>query len=140
MHTKRYVLLAVLGGLAGVARAQSGGVYDLSWSSVDGGGLMSSSAGIYSVSGTIGQPDAGALNAGAYLCGGGFWHADAASCWANCDNSTTTPVLNVLDFTCFLNKFAAGDPYANCDNSTTPPVLNVLDFSCFLNKFAAGCS
>ena len=30
--------------------------------------------------------------------------------------------------------------YANCDGSTTPPVLNVLDFTCFLNKFAAGCS
>ena len=29
--------------------------------------------------------------------------------------------------------------YANCDQSTTPPVLNVLDFSCFLNRFAAGC-
>ena len=30
--------------------------------------------------------------------------------------------------------------YANCDNSTTAPVLNVLDFSCFLNRFAAGCT
>ncbi len=29
--------------------------------------------------------------------------------------------------------------YANCDNSVTPPVLNVNDFICFLNKFAAGC-
>jgi hypothetical protein len=62
------------------------------------------------------------------------------SCYANCDESTTPPVLNVLDFSCFLNKFAAGDTYANCDNSTTPPTLNVLDFSCFLNKFAAGCN
>ncbi len=61
-------------------------------------------------------------------------------CYANCDGSTTTPVLNVLDFSCFLNKFGAGDPYANCDGSTTPPVLNVLDFSCFLNKFGAGCT
>jgi hypothetical protein len=61
-------------------------------------------------------------------------------CYANCDNSTNTPALNVLDFSCFLNRFAAADPYANCDNSTNPPVLNVLDFSCFLNKFAAGCS
>ena len=60
-------------------------------------------------------------------------------CYANCDASTTAPVLNVLDFSCFLNKFAAGDPYANCDASTTPPVLNVLDFSCFLNRFTAGC-
>ncbi len=61
-------------------------------------------------------------------------------CYANCDNSTTAPVLNVLDFACFQNKYAAGDTTANCDNSTTPPVLNVLDFACFLNKFAAGCS
>jgi hypothetical protein len=65
-------------------------------------------------------------------------HATNA-CYANCDNSTVAPVLNVLDFSCFLNKFAAGDAYANCDGSTTPPVLNVLDFSCYLNRFAAGC-
>jgi hypothetical protein len=63
-----------------------------------------------------------------------------APCYANCDASTTAPVLNVLDFSCFLNAFAAGQSYANCDNSTTPPVLNVLDFSCFLNQFAAGCT
>ena len=30
--------------------------------------------------------------------------------------------------------------YANCDKSTSPPVFNVLDFVCFLNKFAAGCT
>ncbi len=65
--------------------------------------------------------------------------ASGLGCYANCDNSTTSPALNVLDFSCFLNRFAAGDPYANCDGSTTPPVLNVLDFSCFLNQFAAGC-
>ena len=63
----------------------------------------------------------------------------ARACYANCDNSTTPPILNVLDFACFLNKFAAGDSYANCDGSTTAPILNVLDFACFLNKFAAGC-
>jgi hypothetical protein len=61
------------------------------------------------------------------------------TCYANCDGSTTPPVLNVSDFSCFLNRFAAGDPYANCDGSTTPPVLNVSDFSCFLNSFATGC-
>jgi hypothetical protein len=60
-------------------------------------------------------------------------------CYANCDGSTTPPVLNLADFTCFLDRFAAGDPYANCDGSTSPPVLNVNDFACFLTKFAAGC-
>jgi hypothetical protein len=62
-----------------------------------------------------------------------------AACYANCDGSTTPPVLNVGDFTCFLQKFAAGNPYANCDGSTQPPVLNVGDFTCFLQKYAAGC-
>ncbi len=61
------------------------------------------------------------------------------ACYPNCDASTVVPILNVNDFICFLNKFAASDTYANCDDSTTPPVLNVLDFTCFLNKFAAGC-
>jgi hypothetical protein len=26
--------------------------------------------------------------------------------------------------------------YANCDASTLPPVLNISDFTCFLNRFA----
>jgi hypothetical protein len=61
-------------------------------------------------------------------------------CYPNCDLSTAAPVLNVQDFACFLNKFAAGDPYANCDGSTIQPTLNVQDFACFLNRFAGGCS
>jgi hypothetical protein len=60
-------------------------------------------------------------------------------CYANCDGSAQPPILNIADFSCFLQKFAAGDPYANCDGSTQEPVLNVADFSCFLQKFAAGC-
>ncbi|MFN0134347.1 MAG: hypothetical protein ACKVW3_17680 [Phycisphaerales bacterium] len=62
------------------------------------------------------------------------------ACSANCDDSTATPVLNVNDFICFQNRFAAQHPYANCDLSTTVPVLNVNDFICFQNRFAAGCS
>jgi serine protease AprX len=70
------------------------------------------------------------------------------SCYANCDGSTTTPILNVEDFSCFINRFAEAQAlpheqqlthYANCDQSTTAPVLNVEDFSCFINKFAQGC-
>jgi hypothetical protein len=65
--------------------------------------------------------------------------ASPPACYANCDGSTSQPVLNVLDFNCFLNRFTAGASYANCDNSVSPPVLNVLDFNCFLNRFTAGC-
>jgi len=58
-------------------------------------------------------------------------------CPANCDGSTTAPVLNVNDFLCFQNKFASGDCYANCDGSSVAPVLNVNDFLCYLNLYAA---
>jgi hypothetical protein len=61
-------------------------------------------------------------------------------CYPNCDASVTAPFLNVNDFECFLNRFAASDAYTNCDGSTVPPVLNVNDFQCFLNAYAAGCS
>jgi uncharacterized membrane protein len=60
-------------------------------------------------------------------------------CYANCDGSTTTPVLDVNDLVCFLQHFAAGDSYANCDHSTTPPTLNISDFACFLERFIVGC-
>jgi hypothetical protein len=63
----------------------------------------------------------------------------SAACYANCDRSTTAPLLNVADVVCFQQRFAAGDPYANCDGSTVPPVLNVADFVCFQQRFAAGC-
>jgi outer membrane protein assembly factor BamB len=61
------------------------------------------------------------------------------ACYANCDDSTAEPVLNIADFACYLTRFAAQDPYANCDHSTTPPMLTVADFACFLQRFAAGC-
>ena len=126
---------------AAPALAQSGGGFDLSWNTIDGGGAASS-GGSFIVMGTIGQPDAG-LMTGASLrtLAGGFWaFALPNTCYANCDSSTIAPILNVQDFTCFLNRFYSGDPYADCDGSTTPPVLNINDFTCFLNAFAAGCS
>ncbi len=62
------------------------------------------------------------------------------TCYANCDQSTSTPVLTANDFQCFLNKYAAGDTAANCDGSTSAPLLTANDFQCFLNAYAAGCS
>jgi len=52
------------------AEAQS---YSIDWYKVAGGG-GTSTGGVYSVSGTIGQPDAsGAMSGGPYSVTGGFW-------------------------------------------------------------------
>jgi hypothetical protein len=57
-------------------------------------------------------------------------------CYADCDNNR---LLNANDFICFLNTYAAKDPYANCDGSSASPVMTAADFQCFLNKYAQGC-
>jgi hypothetical protein len=48
------------------------GQYSIDWSTVDGGG-GASTGGVFSVSGTVGQPDAGALSGGQFTLLGGFW-------------------------------------------------------------------
>ncbi len=63
----------------------------------------------------------------------------AAACYANCTGNTDAPLLTASDFTCFLNKFRAGDTYANCTGNTDAPLLTASDFTCFLQKFRAGC-
>lgn len=47
--------------------------YDLSWYSIDGGGATVSTGGSYSLGGSIGQADAGAMSGGTYALNGGFW-------------------------------------------------------------------
>jgi uncharacterized membrane protein len=78
----------------------------------------------------------------------GFVLTPCGECYANCDESTTAPILNVDDFTCFINEFAQAqslphaqqlEHYANCDQSTIAPALNVDDFTCFINQYGAGC-
>jgi hypothetical protein len=57
---------------------QSWGQYSLDWHTTDGGG-GASPGGVYSVSGTVGQPDAGGpMTGGNYSLTGGFWAFAAA--------------------------------------------------------------
>lgn len=71
---RRVVLVALLLGLwTGVAAAQMGGSFNLTWNTIDGGGATFSSGGGYELGGTIGQADAGAMSGGVYALQGGFW-------------------------------------------------------------------
>jgi hypothetical protein len=51
--------------------------YSLNWSTIDGGG-GTSTGGVYSVTGTIGQPDAATMSGGNFTLSGGFWGIIAA--------------------------------------------------------------
>jgi hypothetical protein len=70
--------LATLLLLLGLSAAQAQTNFTLDWFSVDGGG-GTSTGGVYAVSGTIGQPDAGTtMKGGNYSLDGGFWGLIAA--------------------------------------------------------------
>jgi hypothetical protein len=77
MKTKRFLLilylLILILSLASPVLAETSASYDLSWWTVDSGGTTGLSSGAYTLSGTAGQPDAGALSSVDYDLAGGFW-------------------------------------------------------------------
>jgi hypothetical protein len=71
------ILPALTGSLLCGLQNISAQNYSIDWFTVDGGG-GTSTGGVYSVSGTIGQPDAGTMSGGNYTIQGGFWSVIAA--------------------------------------------------------------
>ena len=65
------ILILLVGAVS--SQAQSGGGYDLTWNTIEGGGATFSTGGLYSLGGTIGQADAGSMSGGMYQLAGGFW-------------------------------------------------------------------
>jgi hypothetical protein len=72
MKIKPYMFALMLPATALSLHAQSGGPFELRWSTVDGGGGTSSNQ-QFTVTGTIGQLDAGRLAGGSFALEGGFW-------------------------------------------------------------------
>ncbi len=63
--------------------------YSIDWHTIDGGG-GTSTGGVYVVSGTIGQPDAGTMSGGNYTLTGGFWALPGAVQTAGAPTLTIT--------------------------------------------------
>lgn len=69
MNPTRFVVTGVVAFSPWSLSAQQ---YSIDWYSIDGGG-GTSTGGIYSVVGTVGQPDAGRLTGASFVLDGGFW-------------------------------------------------------------------
>jgi hypothetical protein len=77
MNSKTRMLLLVLLLSTVCAARLAAQNYAINWFTIDGGG-GTSTGGAYSISGTIGQPDAGEMRGGNYTLVGGFWGVAAA--------------------------------------------------------------
>jgi hypothetical protein len=69
----RFLMIIAAASFISRASAQS---YTIDWYKIAGGG-GASTAGVYSVTGTIGQPDAGSMTGGQFSLEGGFWGVTA---------------------------------------------------------------
>ncbi len=131
------VALSVIAACAFAASAgPSGGPFDLSWHTIDGGGAINMTGGQFSLSGTIGQPDAGAvMTGGSFTLTGGFWAGidPADSCPADLTNDGQ---LDFFDVSAFLDAFGAQEPAADF---TGDGLFDFFDVSDFLDAFGAGC-
>ncbi|HMN40731.1 MAG TPA: GC-type dockerin domain-anchored protein [Phycisphaerales bacterium] len=109
------------------------------FSTVDGGG-GTSTGGAYTLTSTIGQPDAGpgtpgatgGAGASARTIIGGFW-SGGALCRADFNNSGTLEVQDIFDY---LNAWLTLDPRADFNGVDAISVQDIFDF---LNAWLMGC-
>ncbi|MCA9280404.1 MAG: hypothetical protein H6812_10185 [Phycisphaeraceae bacterium] len=133
----RITASALAAGLA--LAASAAGQYAITKSTIDGGGTTLTGA-TYTLTGTIGQADAGVLTGANSTLYGGFWGAIAPSppsCFGDVDNSGAVDVddLNAI-LSVFGTTVGIGDfrDVANNDGFVDVDDLNVV-----LANFGATC-
>jgi hypothetical protein len=110
---------------------------DLRRRTVDGGGEMFSSNGVFQLSGTIGQPDARSLTGGPFSVHGGFWFSSPE---ADCDadggvNLGDFPLLN----TCLVGPFGGFEvTECQCYDLDGDKDVDLADMSLFAAAFDGG--
>jgi hypothetical protein len=123
------------------------GDYDLSWSTIDGGGGMSK-GGPYTLTNTIGQPDAAHSTGGTYKLSGGFWITRYwyPPCWdwpaqCNGDAAGDDYIVGLSDFQVFKDAFGCVYPescYDPCADFDRDGDVDLTDFQIFKNAFDMG--
>jgi len=125
IFNKRWFLVALV--VSGLITSSSLGQYEISWYTIDGGGGRST-GGDFTLTGTIGQPDAAYSRGGNYELLGGFWPGGP---------------LCFVDFEHFA-RFAEywlekgiglpADLYEDGDN-----IVNKLDLGVFVDQWLCYC-
>lgn len=105
-------ILALLAAPTAWVYAQVGGNFDLSWSTIDGGGGTSTGS-TFNLKDTIGQPDAGAQSGGSFSIEGGFW-SSGPSMPTNTPTNTPTSTPTVT-----LTRTRTPSPTATPTNPST---------------------
>ncbi len=109
--------------------------YDLSWFTVDGGGVMVSAGDDYELSGTIGQPDAGGMAGGEFQLTGGFWFETPPG---DCDADGLTNLTEYAAFEgCLAGPADPIPPGCACYDANRDGQIDLKDNAVFQAAFNA---
>jgi len=122
---RRGILAATL--LCWTIPSAPGEEFDLSWHTIDGGGMMFSTGGDIELSGTIGQPDAGRLAGGDLELTGGFWFEIAQT---DCNDDGVVNLFDHLSFTqCLTGPGSAIRVGCDCFDADHDGAVDLRDFA-----------
>jgi hypothetical protein len=121
--------------LLGICTAQSGGGYDLSWWTIDGGGITFAAGGTFNLGGTAGQPDASsALTGGAFSLTGGFWFTPCIVSNGDVDGNGCVDDADLLSVLFNFGATGLNPADLNCDGT-----VDDADLLTVLFNFGSGC-
>jgi len=94
---------------------------------MDGGGVMSSTGGEFSLGGTIGQPDAGVMTGDVFELTGGFWFELPPS---DCNSTGGVDLLDYDDFEgCLTGPDTGVTEACKCFDVNHSNTVDLLDFA-----------
>jgi hypothetical protein len=119
-HRSAFIISVVVALFTGGRQALAD--LEIPWYTIDGGGILFAIGGDYELSGTIGQPDAGAVMIGGdYVLIGGFWQGMSAGPVActgdlNCDGQVDFEDINPFVLR-LSNPAAYAAQYPDCPDA-----------------------
>lgn len=110
--------------------------YDLSWHTIDGGGVIKSTGGDFELSGTIGQSDAGVMDdgvEGGYTLTGGFWFEIPPG---DCEEDGDVDLYDQIKFTgCATGPLTAPALDCRCFDVNHSGTVDVADWAVMQTTF-----
>lgn len=111
-------------------------VFEITRSTIDGGGTIRATGGPFELSGSIGQPDAGTASGGPFQMTGGFWIEISPT---DCDEDGLVSLVDYAQFESCLEGPSLGPPTqpCNCFDIDRSGTVDLRDFA-ILQGFFTG--
>ena len=138
MNRNEYSVLWILAIVATVCIGSTlADEFEITRSTIDGGGAMRSAGGEFELSGTIGQPDAGTMSGDGFDLTGGFWFPLSLD---DCNSDGWVNLIDYGDFDGCLSGPAGGlpRPECNCFDLDGDNDVDLSDIAQFQNAFTGG--